>query len=329
VRRAVVDPALSVRVHGTRELHYRDAAKPGDDRPPHVRAASGIAVVGGRLAVVQDDASFIALVGPGGALSIPLPRGRDGRRRFEDALGNKQDKLDLESCVVIAGELWAFGSGSTDRRRQIARVGDEVKLYDAGKLYRTIEVTLTGPINIEGVAVVDRGAGGAGDELWLFHRGNAGGPRTEPGGFTPPGGIDAGPAVVRFDRAAVLDAVVSDAKSFPRPLGFERYDLGAIDGAPLGFTDAIAGDRRVYYLAAAERSPNAVDDGPVLGSQLGVIDVATGTVRAAPLAIGGGPVKAEGLAFDPRDPTRGWVVIDPDDPDQPAPLAAIELVGPW
>ena len=276
MKKAVVDPALSVRVLGARELRYRDSAKPGDDRPPHVRAASGIAVVGGRLAVVQDDASFIALVGPGGALSIALPRGKDGRRRFEDALGNKADKLDLESCVVIAGELWAFGSGSTDRRRQIARVGDEVKLYDAGKLYRTIEYALGGAINIEGVAAV-------GDELWLFHRGNT-------------GGIDAGPAIVRFDRASVLDALVTESRELPMPLGSERYDLGSIDGVRLGFTDAVAGPERVFYLAAAERADNAVDDGEIVGSQLGVI--AGDRVRAAPVVLDGKPIKAEGLAFE-------------------------------
>ena len=327
--RAVLDPALSVRVLGTRELHYREAAKPGDDRPPHVRAASGIAVIGGRLAVVQDDASFIALVGVGGALSIPLPRGRDGRRRFEDALGNKQDKLDLESCVVITGELWAFGSGSTERRQQIARVGDEVKLYDATGLYDRARAAVGSAVNIEGVAVL-------GDELWLFHRGNT-------------GAGDAGPAVVRFDREPVFAALLAGT-AFPAPRGCERYDLGAIGGVRLGFTDAIAGDRRVFYLAAAEHAPNAGDrtappfggaagraqvpagdgDGPALGSRLGVIEVGgQGRVRAAPIALAGAPIKAEGLAFDPRDPNRGWIVIDPDDPEQPAPLVAFELDGPW
>jgi hypothetical protein len=307
VRRARIDPALAVRVLGARELHYRDKAPAGDDRPPHVRAASGLAVVGGRLAVVQDDASFIALVGPAGALSIALPRGRNGRRRFEDALGNKQDKLDLESCVVIAGELWAFGSGSTPHRERVARVGDEVRLYGASALYKELRYVIGGAINIEGVAAV-------GDELWLFHRGNTG-PQ------------DVGPAVVRFARERVLAALVAERDECPAPLGFDLYDLGEIAGTRLGFTDAIAGGERVFYLAAAERAANAVDDGPVLGSQLGV--VRGDEVRCAPLEMNGAPIKAEGLAFDPQDPHRGWIVIDPDDTEKPAPLLAFELVGPW
>jgi hypothetical protein len=40
VARAQLDPALSVRVIGVRELHYGDVSPLGDDRPPHVRAAS-------------------------------------------------------------------------------------------------------------------------------------------------------------------------------------------------------------------------------------------------------------------------------------------------
>ena len=301
-----MDPALSVRILGVRELHYRDKALAGDDRPPHVRAASGIAVIGGRLAVVQDDASFIALVGPGGALSIPLPRGKNGRRRFEDALGNKHDKLDLESCVVIAGELWAFGSGATAQREQIARVGDEVRLYDAGELYKHLRYVIGGDINIEGVAAVN-------DELWLFHRGNTG-PR------------DLGPAVVRFDLQRVIDALLAERPT-PASRGVELYDLGSIGGAALGFTDAIAGGERVFYLAAAERAANATDDGPVLGSRLGTI--LGPTVRCAPLEVNGAPIKAEGIAFDPHDPKRGWIVIDPDDTEQAAPLLAFELDGPW
>jgi hypothetical protein len=63
--RAQLDPALSLRVISVRELRYNAAAPLGDDRPAHVRAASGLAFTGGRLAVIQDDAAFIAYVGGG------------------------------------------------------------------------------------------------------------------------------------------------------------------------------------------------------------------------------------------------------------------------
>ena len=53
-------------------------------------------------------------------------------------------------------------------------------------------------------------------------------------------------------------------------------------------------------------------------------------VRATPLAgPSGEPVKAEGLALDPDRHSHAWIALDPDDPDQPAMLLDVELIGPW
>jgi hypothetical protein len=60
-----------------------------------------------------------------------------------------------------------------------------------------------------------------------------------------------------------------------------------------------------------------------------LLTIAVGAAGATALKIDGQPVKAEGLAFDPSNPSRGWVSIDPDDTEQPAKLYEIELVGPW
>jgi hypothetical protein len=46
-----------------------------------------------------------------------LPQGEGGRRQFDDRLGNKAAKLDLEAGVVLPdGRFVALGSGSTARR---------------------------------------------------------------------------------------------------------------------------------------------------------------------------------------------------------------------
>jgi len=113
----------------------------------------------------------------------------------------------------------------------------------------------------------------------------------------------------------------------PEAVGCTRFDLGEVDGVRLGFTDAAAVGMRVYYLAVAEASPNAVDDGRVHGSQLGVIDGEA--VRAAPLAVDGAPIKAEGLAFTAGSSRQAWIAIDPDDVDAAAQLCEIELTGTW
>jgi hypothetical protein len=77
-----------------------------------------------------------------------------------------------------------------------------------------------------------------------------------------------------------------------------RYDLGAIDGVPLSFTDACGlPDGRMLYVAVAER-----DDGMNLGTMIGVIDH-DGSARQTPLREAGGEptaAKVAALAVDPE-----------------------------
>ena len=79
------DPALRARIVRRLPMRYAAGADPAQDRPAHVRAGSALARVGGRLAVVQDDANFVALVDPETGLARPvaLPRGAAGLRQFD------------------------------------------------------------------------------------------------------------------------------------------------------------------------------------------------------------------------------------------------------
>src|SRR4051794_24780273 len=120
---ARLDPTLSARAVRAVPLLYAEGADAALDRPAHVRSASGIARVAGRIAVIQDDANSVALVNPptGLARAITLPAGEGGVRQFDDLRGNKRFKLDLESCVLVRdgdgpGMLMALGSGSLPAR---------------------------------------------------------------------------------------------------------------------------------------------------------------------------------------------------------------------
>lgn len=245
--------------------------------------------------VVQDDTCFIAVVDLKrehvGAIALPPV---NGRRRFEKALGNKLDKLDLESCLYTDGELLAFGSGSiAGVRDRICRVrGKSVELVDARALYDAIRDAVGGATNVEGVAHV-------GEELWMFHRGNCG-PRDRP-------------AIVRVDFSTVFGS--------PTIRGVTPCDLGDVDGVAFGFTDAATLDGRVFVACAAEASPDAIEDGATVGSRIGVVD--GDVIRCAALDQ---ITKIEGLVLD-RD--RTWITIDPDDVDVPAPLCEVDLAGPW
>lgn len=299
--RARLDPSLSARVVRSVTLRYAAGADASLDRPAHVRSASGIARVGGRILVIQDDANFVAIPDPATGLcgSITLPAGEGGLRQFDDLRGNKRHKLDLESCVAVGDTLVAFGSGSAPARERIAIVeGDEARVIDASPLYAALraEAAFAGSeLNVEGAAVL-------GGTLRLFNRGN-GAPRD---GHLP---VDAS---CDLDLAPVLRGEASPIRNIT------QYDLGTIRGLPLTFTDvAVLGDA-LLYAAAAEDSPDATRDGPVAGCALGIIS--GGEARYCEI---GGTGKIEGIL--PISPGRILAVVDRDDPHLPSTLLELEV----
>jgi hypothetical protein len=83
----------------------------------------------------------------------------------------------------------------------------------------------------------------------------------------------------------------------------------------------------MVYLAVAEDTPNAVDDGPIVGAAIGIL--AGGKARFALLEEPDGTPslrKVEGIAVDLETRTT-FLVTDPDDPGRPAELCRVELRG--
>ena len=346
---AVLDTSLSARVLSRFPMRYTDGPQPRDDRPGHVRAASGLAWLpialaerprGETLAVIQDDAAFVALVDPntGLAEAALLPAGPGGVRLFQAERGNKHLKLDLEACLVGpvfgAPHLVAFGSGSSERRERIVLLPCDTPFQsavraahvaDASAFYRMLraERSFSGSeLNIEG-AVLRENPHSLRSELLLFQRGN---------GATVDGrrALD---ATCLVSWPAFVEYLESDGGRPPPPLrAITHYDLGEVGGVRLTFTDATSGPRgSVLFLACAEASPNAVDDGEVRGTMLGIIG-ADGTVRIVPLLDESGEVsrdKAEGIVRDVRHAHRVVLTVDRDDPDLPSDLLHVSLEGDW
>ncbi|WP_420127695.1 DUF6929 family protein [Longimicrobium sp.] len=324
------DPSLLARIVRTVPLVYADGADAALDRPAHVRAGSGLAWIGGVLAVMQDDANFVALVDPATGLcrAVTLPAGEGGLRQFDDERGNKRFKLDLEACVAVPDEcggpsLLAFGSGSAALRERVLRVtgaaGPEplVEIREALTFYARLRETLEfagSELNVEGAVWRD-------GHILLLNRGNG----AAVDGRLP---VD---AICQVDWAALrayLDG--SSVHPAPGPRNVVQYALGEIDGSMLTFTDAAAFGDSLIYTATAEASPNAVDDGPVAGSAVGIIG-ADGAARFADLqdAAGGRfDGKVEGIARGSRPGTL-YVVVDRDDPHRPSELCEVELAGDW
>jgi hypothetical protein len=326
------DPGLRARIVRRSSLVYRAGADAASDRPAHVRAASALVWIEGRLAIVQDDANFIALVnadttGSAKADHIILPEGPDGRRQFDDLRGNKAAKLDLESCITVVDgavtTLVAFGSGSTAARERILTVtfrgadAPEVRLIPAPELYAALRAArdFAGTeLNIEGAMLRSP------SKLHLFGRGNG----AARDGRQPVN------ATCRLDWPQLWKHLHDPSATAPRPNDIRRFDLGDIDGIPLSFTDAIAWGRETLFSAAAEASPDAIRDGHVVGSALGIMRDDGAARCTVLLREDGDPFigKIEGLA-EGTDPHTVFAVADADDPGTPSELCVIALEGRW
>ena len=343
--RARLDPSRGARVVSRTPLLYARGPDASLDRPAHVRAGSALTAWSGRLAIIQDDACFLAVLDlpttrmfdrrGGGAHNalvrdVPLPM-HDGVRQFDDTRGNKHAKLDLEAAFFTADRdlLVAMGSGSSARRERVVLVEHPasetpgVSIVEAPELYALLrsERAFSGSeLNVEGAVL-------QGDDVILFQRGN-GAPAARADGqvITP---VD---ATARVTVAPLLD-YLRGGGPVPPLREIMDWDLGRIDGHRLTFTDGSIGPRSVVaFLACAEDSPNVTRDGPVSAVAIGCLDEVARTCELG-LILGehGVPIldKAEGLAFHPDDAARAFVVIDRDDPTAPSELLELHLSEAW
>jgi hypothetical protein len=289
--RAAEDGALAARLVATHALRG-------------VSAGSALLRIGNRLLAVQDDAFCVAWIDDSTLEVHRVVLAGEGRPL------PKLAKPDFESAVVTAdGAVHLLGSGSTVNRCTVARFDPmtaRASLREYSALYRCVRdaLRLDGPANVEGAIVVARGA-----RLRLFHRGSRGAPS----------------ATVDVPLAVLHGAP-------PHALAVQRFDLGALDGVPLAFTEAaVGGERRAVFVATAEDAPDAIADGPVSGSVIGVIEGKEGSVSARWTKLVGtdGTAyrrKVEGLALD-GDLGGAWLLTDEDDPAEPAQLLRAELRG--
>lgn len=351
-------PARGARVIKRTALHYSRGEDPSLDRPSHVRAGSALAMLLGRspeerrLAVVQDDACFVAIINPktNAVKDIPF-EGVGNLRQFDDSRGNKKSKLDLEAAFGLilpsmgaekeSDELLiALGSGSSPVRERFVLVESprspaqaKVSVIQVAELYAAMRANTTfsgSELNIEGAVPID-------DDILFFQRGNGAPSATL-------GPVDATARVARAPLLRRLRSASNADKYEPALENVVVWDLGApstarSDGASaapahrLTFTDgALTSKGKTAFLACAEDSPDATKDGPVSAVAIGVLDDRAGVAELGLLFDEhGAPLldKAEGLAFDPDDPKRAFVVTDRDDPTAPCELLELRLGDAW
>lgn len=163
----------------------------------------------------------------------------------------KKDKPDFEALTCYQDTLYAFGSGSTTKRNRMVE-------FDLAQKKKTATNNLTNlyavmqnfasvkpeDFNIEGVIY-------EGENWYFFNRGN---------------GISNQNTLFSL-HAKKLDQEFS--------LLANNYKLPKIKGVRTSFTDAVLVDGKIYFLATAEDTQSTYDDGEVLGSIIGRIDLET------------------------------------------------------
>ncbi|WP_395067074.1 DUF6929 family protein [Flavobacterium sp.] len=169
----------------------------------------------------------------------------------ENAQENSPKKLkpDFEAITQYQDSLYIFGSGSTENRNVMVQVNAKTKTViasnDLSNLYLAMQSF--GEIKPEDFNL--EGAIFNGETWFLFNRGN--GKTNKNIVFT----IDAKNLTNEF-------RILSNAFKLPK-----------IKGIRTSFTDAILVDDKIYFLATAEKTESTYDDGEILGSIIGRIDV--------------------------------------------------------
>lgn len=205
-----------------------------------VGSASGLVMLENQIYMVSDNSNYLYRVSTQDSTMekvLVLDRG------VNEQVPKKQ-KSDFEAITQLDSTLYLFGSGSGKSRQNWVRydlaTGERDSL-DRSALYKKLQERFAiaeDDFNIEGALFY-------GEDLWLFNRGN--GP-----------GLKNGIFIVGKDDL--------------EPKAFHAVPLARLGGIPLGFTDAILVNDRVYFTAAAEDSGSNYHDGGIAGTVLGCFD---------------------------------------------------------
>lgn len=161
----------------------------------------------------------------------------------------KKDKPDFEAVTEFDDKLYIFGSGSTEKRNKMVTLDAKSKAIiattDLSDLYLTMQSFAELPqddLNIEGAAF-------NGSEWFFFNRGN--GAKGKNIVFTVQG----------INLTEEFNIIATEFK------------LPKLKGIRSSFTDAVTVGNKMYFLATAENTNSTYNDGEVLGSIIGCIDL--------------------------------------------------------
>lgn len=227
---------------------------------PEIPSASGIEVINGIIYIIGDDSPYLFKLNQN--LEI-----LDRIKLYEPAELKegkipKPFKADLECMSVVSinnyPHLLILGSGSKSPQRDIAflvklptnynkkHLVFQVRVKDLYDLLRANEeIVAEGELNLEGAAT--------GKENFILFNRMSGGSKN---------------AALYFKLEEFIEYAQGHTEMTPFPTVYP-YQLPAINNIPSGFSGGCIFDDKVFFTASVENTPNAIDDGEVLGSYIG------------------------------------------------------------
>jgi hypothetical protein len=205
-----------------------------------IGSASGIVFTNQSLYIISDNAGFLYQYNLD---SDKLVKHQLIKNPSENIL--KINKPDFEAITLKENELHIFGSGSTKNRNKniIFNIENQkIQENDFSETYQNIKNSIQisdDELNIEGALFYK-------EKLYLFQRGN---------------GANSKNGVIIINNNEKIN--------------FLEIKLPKIKHVEATFTDAILVENKIYFLASAEDTLSTYDDGEVLGSIIGCIDVET------------------------------------------------------
>ena len=253
---------------------------------PGLPSASGVEIMGAVASVIGDDSPFLYQLDAATLAVTARIALFDAGTAFATGRLPKHTKPDLECMAALTWPdgrpgLLLLGSGSQPNRARgwfVPHQNPVPEPVDLAPLY-----ALLAPLLPTGVVLNLEAAATTATELLLFQR--------------TVGRADAALLFV-LPLAEVL-RLLTQAGS-PAPAVHQLvFELPLLGGCPAGFSGATFVDERLFVSASVENTADAVLDGDVLGSYVGVVDVAAGQATLALLAWPDGRPylgKVEGLA---------------------------------
>ena len=223
-----------------------------------VPSGSGIVKFGDGYYVIGDDSPYLFLLDK--QFEVVSKTLISDDQNFNGDRIVKSEKADFETLELInENELLVFGSGSKSPQRDVfvrILLNDPmvIEKYNISEFYthlKNLPVFNDSELNLEATAFYDQ-------HLYLFNRRKN--------------------LIIKFGYQAFLSFIKGEG-AFPK-LDITEYSLPKINGIETGFSGATSFKKKptILFTAAAEDTVNAYDDGEILGSIIGTIDISKNTI---------------------------------------------------